>query len=174
MRTKPWRMIGASVSLGLLVVFFLPTIYHANMFPCMPGGACLADRSGLQSIGYAALHWGAYYSELGYGLDVFGGFDGANAVFIFLLFFAFPTSVVCAGLIAPEIARISRTARSLLVAFGGFTVLWSALVLAETRPRPSPAEIIFLPLAWIGGLMVMYGMQRWIFSPNWSPRRPSP
>jgi hypothetical protein len=174
MRTKPWRVLGASVSLGLLFVFFFPIIYEANMFPCTLGGVCLTDKSGLQSIGYAAFHWGAYYSELGYGLNAFGGFDGANAVFIFLIFFAFPTAVICAGLVAPEIARISRIARSCLVAFGVFTVFWSAFVLAETGPRPSPPELIFLPLAWIGGLIVMYGMRKWIFGPEWSTKQSMP
>jgi len=128
------------------------------------------DKSGLQSIGYDLFNWGGTYS-FGYGAYFLPTItiqltDMSN--FGVLLFLIFPLVVVSATLLAPEIVRISRVARFGLVGFGVFTITLSALVTAAAISQPFIPEIIFLPLAWVGGSIVVYGMRIWIFSPTGS------
>lgn len=165
-----WRMLGASVLLGLLFVFFLPIVYNSSMFQCGAGTVCLSNRSGLQSIGYALFNWGAIYS-FGYGASspMNGYFapslDGLTSWAV-LLIVVFPVTVATVTLLAPEIVRISRVARFGLVAFGAFVAILSGLAVVTPAPQPSLIEIIFLPLIWAGGLIVVYGARKWIFSPT--------
>jgi hypothetical protein len=159
--------------MGFLFVFFLPIIYEARLFACGLGTACLTNDSGLVSIGYAVFHWGARYS-LGYGSLSFNGYFAPYVTieltdlssFGELLFIVFPLLVVSFALLAPEIIGISRVARFALVGFGAFTTMLSAIVLSAAISHPFLPEFVFLPLAWVGGLTVMYGTRTWIFHPT--------
>jgi hypothetical protein len=173
MGTRLWRTLGASVLLGFLFVFFLPITYDARLFACGLGGVCLTNDSGLLSVGYAVFHWGATYS-FGYGSpSPLNGYFAPNVTieltdlssFGELLFIVFPLLVASLALLAPEIVRISRVARLGFAGFGAFTTMLSAIVLSAAISHPFLPEFVFLPLAWVGGLIAMYGTRTWIFSP---------
>jgi hypothetical protein len=175
MEARLWRMLGVSILLGFIFVFFVPIVYATRMFQCGEAAMCLVNDSGLRSIGYVLFGWGGTYS---FGL---GASSPLNGYFVptpadpwpvggVLLMVFLPLMVAAAGLLAPEIARVSRVARFGLVGFGASVTTLSALAVATTTPGPFLAELIFLPMAWAGGLIVLYGMRGWICAPGGSSK----
>ena len=82
-----------------MFVFFVPVLYDATMFACPYNGTlCLSDPSGLKSLGYWLLHWGATYGfELGYTAPLVDQLT----TFGVLIGYAFPLGVACVDLLAP-------------------------------------------------------------------------
>jgi hypothetical protein len=175
METRLWRMLGVSILFGFIFVFSVPIVYVARMFQCGGATMCLVNDSGLRSIGYALFGWGGTYSfGLGASSPLNGYFFPTAAdpwpIDGVLLMVFLPLMVVAAALLAPEIAKISRVTRLGLVGFGGFVTILSGLAVATTTPGPFLAELIFLPMAWAGGLIVLYGTRRWIFASDGSSK----
>jgi hypothetical protein len=182
---KLFRIGSALALLGFLFVFFVPVIYDATMFQCsnpqlavepFSGYTCLTNPSGLKSIGYALFHWGAGYSFGGGGDPQLSGYtflpdgyfpmpDGSRlSTFGVLLFLALPMTVAGLGLLGPEIVKKSKVTRAGFVIFGAFVFALAALVALFSSPFNLGLALLFGGvLAPIGGVMVLYGLHRWMF-----------
>jgi hypothetical protein len=168
--------IGIAVSLvGFLALFFLPLIpftrmIHAScVFSCAPipsGGA----YSGYDSIGYLMTGWGAIYSGwMGGYIPPVVSYDLSGELttltgFGALLAIVYPIAVGCVGMFGPEIVKWSRLSRVVFAGLGAFVFGFSSLILVSEQPLLNP--VFILEGAWlvpVGGLMIAYGMRRWMF-----------
>jgi len=179
LNAKFLRIGSGAALLGFLFVFFVPVINDATMFQCSnPQLACLSNPSGLKSIGYALVHWGGAYSFGGGGDPQLSGYtflpdgyftmpDGSRlSAFGVLLFLALPIMVAGLGLLGPEIVK-SKVTKVGFVVFGAFIFALSALVALFSTPFNLGLALLFGGvLAPIGGLIVLYGLHRWVFRPE--------
>ena len=168
--------------MGFLFVFFVPVIYDATMFQCTnPQLACLSNPFGMKSIGYAIFHWGGAYSFGGGGDQQLSGYtflpegyfktpdSSGLTAFGVLLFLALPMTVSGLGLLGPEIVKKSKVTRAGFVVFGAFVFALAALVALFSTPFNLGLALLFGGvLAPIGGLMVLYGLHRWMFRPEYT------
>ena len=173
------RIGSGLVLLGFLLVFFVPVIYDATMFQCTnPAFGCLSNPAGLKSIGYSLFHWGGAYSFGGGGDPQLSGYtflpegyfampmpDGSSlSTFGVLLFLALPIAIGGLGLLGSEIVKKSKVTRAGFIIFGAFVFALAALVALFSTPFNLGLALLFGGvLAPIGGLMVLYGLHRWIF-----------
>lgn len=102
---------GATVStLAALFFYFVPVV-PATVFRCSQGLVCLTNNGGLESLGYSAFHWGAFYSfEEGY----FSPIASNLTAFGVLLFVALPFVLVSMLLVSPELRRTMGKLRQAL------------------------------------------------------------
>lgn len=169
---------------GFLFAFFVPFLPFTHHFPtytfsgcyfgCPPfpsGGAYTV----YESIGYHLTGWGSVYSSWlsGYVTPTvtysLGGLDNTLSAFGFLLLFVFPAVVACVGLLAPEMVGFSRISRIGFVAFGGFTLIFSVLLLVSVVGQTVttfPFVALGIVLCAAGGLMVQYGLRIWPLGPG--------
>jgi len=163
---------------GFLLLFFLPvipftkTIQISCVFSC-PAVPTGGSYSGYNSVGYLFTGWGASYSGWlgGYTPPAISlvSSDGPTTLTAFGAFIAvvLPIIVISAGLLAPQIVGRSRAAKAGFVAFSGFISFFSLAELLFSRGTLIP--LIYseaLASVLLGGVMVTYGLGRWIFSPS--------
>jgi hypothetical protein len=98
-RTSYLRWGAAATTLAALFFYFVPVV-PATVFRCNQGLVCLTNNGGLESLGYSAFHWGAFYSyEEGY----FSPIASNLTTFGVLLFVALPFVLVSMLLVSPEL-----------------------------------------------------------------------
>ncbi|MDV3278541.1 MAG: hypothetical protein LYZ69_08805 [Nitrososphaerales archaeon] len=181
MRLKRLRIGIALILLGFLFVFFVPLVYDATMFQCAESSfVCLTNPSGLKSLGYALFHWGGAYSFgeagdsqlLGYAFlpEGYFSYPGTSGLTSFgvLLLVAFPITVACVGLLAPEIIRKSRVMRIGFVGLGAVVFVLHALFFLSMISEGFNLTVALLGavLAATGGTMVLYGLRPGFFTPT--------
>jgi hypothetical protein len=98
----------AATTLAAFFFYFVPVI-PAAVFRCSQGLVCLTNNGGLESLGYSAFHWGAFYSfEEGY----FSPIVSNLTAFGVLLFVALPFVILSMLLVSPELSHtVSRLRR---------------------------------------------------------------
>ena len=91
--------------------------------------------------------------------------DGSRlSTFGVLLFLALPMTVAGLGLLGPEIVKKSKVTRAGFVIFGAFVFALAAFVALFSSPFNLGLALLFGGvLAPIGGVMVLYGLHRWMF-----------
>jgi hypothetical protein len=187
-----WMGPRIALSLGLfalLFVFFIPIIYDPTMFRCTNGAfLCLTNPSGWKSLGFWLFHWGGAYSPGGAGDPQLMGYaflpgdyfrvpgwlngppwnGGQMTAFGVVFSVAVPAFVAAIGLMGPEIIRRSRAARAGFTAFGAFVFALAALMYVSMISQGFHPLVALLgeALGAMGGVMVLFGLQRWMFGPE--------
>ncbi len=96
------RWGAAACTLAGLFFYFVPVV-PAMVFRCSLGLLCLTNNGGLESLGYSAFHWGAFYSyEEGY----FSPIASNVTAFGIFLFVVLPFVLVSMLLMSPELRRM--------------------------------------------------------------------
>jgi hypothetical protein len=163
---------------GFLLLFLLPlvpftkTVQVSCVFSC-PAVPLGDSYSGYNSIGYLLTGWGASYSGWlgGYAPPAISLVSSQGPItltaFGALIAVVFPIAVVSVGLLAPQIVGRSRAARAGFVAFSAFISFFSLAELLFSSG--AVIALIFseaLAFVLLGGLMVTYGLGRWVFRPT--------